>query len=257
MLNNPIRFNDPTGHWIDEGGGFASNKKKNTGLKIVSGRRVGNSDGDGIFVPPSLIDSGGGGAIGNFLSCWNDPECINNVAIDAQNAATGFSITGAMIEAVVTVFGCTAGFKAGVGPGCVIGYGVGNRIHNHSTNYIETFLSWTSLIATIQHDLLVGNTGFDKSGAFVLGEASATSLFTGVLGHQNSSGIIDAFIDGYASKYNEGKAPGIYELIEKTGVNVYGEAWEFSIAHKTPYGNIIPSPPANGIFTPGAAIHQN
>jgi RHS repeat-associated protein len=51
-LNNPVRYTDPTGHWIDEGGGFATNKKKNAGLKIVSGRRVGNSDGDGIFATP-------------------------------------------------------------------------------------------------------------------------------------------------------------------------------------------------------------
>ncbi|MFZ5909209.1 MAG: RHS repeat-associated core domain-containing protein [Chloroflexota bacterium] len=52
VRNNPLRYADPTGHWIDEGGGFATNKKKNGRLKIVSGRRVGNSDGDGVFAPP-------------------------------------------------------------------------------------------------------------------------------------------------------------------------------------------------------------
>jgi len=62
VRNNPLRYADPTGHWIDEGGGFATNKKKNGRLKIVSGRRVGNSDGDGVFNPPSPT---GGGSSGN------------------------------------------------------------------------------------------------------------------------------------------------------------------------------------------------
>jgi len=62
VRNNPLRYADPTGHWIDEGGGFATNKKKNGRLKIVSGRRVGNSDGDGVFAPPSPT---GGGSSGN------------------------------------------------------------------------------------------------------------------------------------------------------------------------------------------------
>jgi len=56
VRNNPLRYTDPTGHWIDEGGGFATNKTKNGRLRIVSGSRVGNSDGDGVFVPPPFTE---------------------------------------------------------------------------------------------------------------------------------------------------------------------------------------------------------
>jgi RHS repeat-associated protein len=61
VRDNPLRYADPTGHWIDEGGGFATNKKKNGRLRIVSGRRVGNSDGDGIFKPSPPTGGGSGG----------------------------------------------------------------------------------------------------------------------------------------------------------------------------------------------------
>ncbi|MBN1452572.1 MAG: hypothetical protein JW963_16265 [Anaerolineales bacterium] len=88
VLNNPIRYNDPTGHWIDEGGGFASNKKKNTGLKIVSGRRVGNSDGDGTFVAPK-----GGRPVDSILTKPN--TVVIGDLVTGGSYITGYCGTGA------------------------------------------------------------------------------------------------------------------------------------------------------------------
>jgi RHS repeat-associated protein len=65
-LNNPSRYTDPTGHWVDEGcGSHICNDTKGAGIRVISGTRVGNSnrnsDGDLVYsAPPPQPPSSGG-----------------------------------------------------------------------------------------------------------------------------------------------------------------------------------------------------
>jgi len=57
--NNPVRYTDPTGYWVDEGCGTSMCRDTTTsGISVISGTRVGNSS-DGY------ISGGSGGDGGN------------------------------------------------------------------------------------------------------------------------------------------------------------------------------------------------
>jgi RHS repeat-associated protein len=47
-LNNPVRYTDPTGYWVDEGCGTSMCSDTTTsGISVISGTRVGNSSYEG------------------------------------------------------------------------------------------------------------------------------------------------------------------------------------------------------------------
>jgi hypothetical protein len=181
MNNNPVKFVDPTGHMVDQGGG--------------------------------------GGAFSMGDDWWKNRQTTtkkaqsnwNNMATKFQDTATVFSSIGGGAEIGAATAGCILGGP----PGCGIGFSAGNKFHQAITNPIESTFSTLSTVSTFVSDVESGNTRFNSSGVLVLGEPSATSLSTQGLGNIVPVGVIDALIDNYASKYAHGESPGIYEL---TGV---------------------------------------
>jgi hypothetical protein len=69
-------------------------------------------------------------------------------------------------------------------------------------------------VATVASDLISGDTGINLStGGFYVGQDSATALVTWELGTITPIGVVDFAIDAYASSYNSGYQPGVYEIL--------------------------------------------
>ena len=100
VLNNPIRFTDPTGHYEDEGCG--------TG---------GSGGGTGCNLPPPLLGGGSGDSEKEGAFSWDDfpkDPTINwdpSGQVDFISASSGISVPGAM------VLGC--GLLSELIPACI------------------------------------------------------------------------------------------------------------------------------------------
>jgi hypothetical protein len=144
------------------------------------------------------------------IHVWAEPS--PDLSIATQDIATAISTTGAVVEASATSAGCTAA----PGSGCVTGWSLGNGFYQVVLNPAETALSWFSTFLSISYDLVTGSTR-SEGNVLIIGEASATALAASITGQSVPIGSVDAAIDSYASAYNHGNAPGIWNLLGVIG----------------------------------------
>jgi hypothetical protein len=115
-----------------------------------------------------------------------------------QDIATGFDFFGALLEVTVVPASCVLG-PEGCGGGLLIVW----TLWNAGPNQAETALSGISLLITAVDDYSDGE----------LGESTATSFTTFVVGGMSPDPIADLIIDGYASGYNHGFFNGIVTIL--------------------------------------------
>ncbi len=144
-----------------------------------------------------------------------NPEYLNEVSLFFTDAAFTTSSAGALVETTATILGL-----AGSPFGGIVGAIAGNQFHLAVTNPIETSLSYAATGTTLVADYEAGNTGLSAQNGTVsatIGEASATALTLQTAGTFMPIGVIDAGIDGYASAYSQGNAPGIFGMFGLNG----------------------------------------
>jgi RHS repeat-associated protein len=206
--NNPVKYNDPSGHDVgcpecygannddeedDDGNGDSGDGgEEDNGLITVS-------EENGLCINALNIGCTGGS---DYYEWWSDeylpnlPGYIHNdlqqTANFLQDAAFVASSMGASAEII--------GYAA-LGPS---GAALGNGFHQVFTNPVETIFSIGSTVTTIADDVFF-NGNFDNS---------VTSISATVAGTLNSIGVVDASIDTYASGYNHGVFPGITTIIQ-------------------------------------------
>ena len=138
---------------------------------------------------------------------------LTEISLFSQDVALGASSAGAGFEVV--------GFLAGGHPGAI----AGNALHQSTTNPIESIASGVSTGATLLDDIFFtpgSGSYMNDAGVFVISDATATSVVATVIGSIVPIAMVDSAIDGYASRYNHGQAPGIFEWLGINGVTLFG-----------------------------------
>lgn len=216
VLNNPVRFIDPTGHrCVSTGPGDCLNDS-GTPINGAGGLGGGGSSSEGggsssgggsttTPVPPSpsptpapIPASSGGiatqtvdtilhGYCGGGPNGWyNFFDCGANIT---QDWALAIDTPFAGLEVVLITTGCFAGLE-----GCVAGAGITDTIFNVlGANADETALSLISAGFSVAAD-------FADDGH--LGQSSAISGVAAVGGFFSPDPILDFAINGFGSAYN-------------------------------------------------------
>ncbi len=213
VLNNPVNFVDPSGHepscvrYLDNQCVVSKTNAGNSVVRdLVPERSVGKSSDQQVEPEPCY------GLPSYLYQCdgpigWIEDRLVD-VAKISQEVAKFMSGGGALAEGVGTLMGCGL-LDAGLA-GCIQGFRMGNLFHRTITNPIESWLGTISLYSTALSDLLNGSTRADFStGNLVIGEATATSYVTYLIGKVNKVGIVDFAIDAYAVSYNDGEISGV------------------------------------------------
>ncbi len=228
VLNNPVRYSDPSGHRMidDECGMNGEDCGERVPASIWNQPENNRDDENGISASRKSRSKGGGnkdeGCEKGDAICQlrnyhdlDDPELWNHIALVTQDMATVASSLGALVTIGSTIFGCVGGTEAGVLPGCAAGYTAGRIFHLGVTNPFETALSFASLLATSRYESLTGDTriGLYDPRTRVVGEATKTSSATFISGSLVTEPILDAAIDIYASGFNHGAFCGISTIL--------------------------------------------
>jgi hypothetical protein len=187
VLNNPLKYTDPTGHCIS-----------------IDGERTCGSGKAPRYDPPKKDKKDKGEKDDNLASSI-DNYCGGPVGLACasymfQDAATLIDAVGVVFtEIPLVTAGCAAGPE-----GCLAGELAAWAAWNASpANATETMLSLISLGLTVTDDY------FNNGG---LGENTLTSSGTFLAGLVNTpSG--DLIVDGYASGYNHGLFNGLTTII--------------------------------------------
>jgi hypothetical protein len=179
--NNPVNFNDPSGHKACGDGEeweCGTGKKQDPKEDPYKPQKKNNKD-----VKDDLV---------NFL---------NGAATVAQDIAMLIDTPFAITEMVFIVGECIAAPPEG----CVTGALMGEAAFNLSgANAAESILGLASLVLTGAADII-------DDGEF--GETTDTSFATFLVGGLMFDPIADLAIDGYASGYNHGTFNGIDSLM--------------------------------------------
>ncbi len=231
--NNPVNFNDPTGHSAS----CSSMEDDCHHVPVTSPAPDKNGGGvnphdddvpddDGIITGKNENNGGdywwNDGTVDDW---WNVPgnpdphycnnllnsqECLDRLAIITQDIATAFSVTGAVVTIASTLIGCALAGEVGFLLGCYGGYLIGVGIHVSIFNYGESVFSGLSFLATAQSDFITGDTDLS---AFEFGEDTKTSFATMVSGTLITNPFFDAGVDIYSSGYNHGLFCGISTIL--------------------------------------------
>jgi hypothetical protein len=203
VLNNPLRYTDPTGHMqCEEYQGACVSENQMTQVwnnnhhnndDDHGGGGVGDSDqplrSPDLNSDPPPVD--GYYCQASTLTCW---------ANFTQDMATTSNSLFAGLELILVVGGCASGGVAGCGAGLLTSW----EIFNMGPNQLESGLSGISLLLTAAEDYSEDNQ---------LGESTATSFSTFVIGGMSPDPIADFIVDGYASGYNHGFFNGLFTLM--------------------------------------------
>ena len=184
VTNNPLRYTDPTGHMQIQDGSQQDNFSQSVFDDYVPLPDPEDDDDENDDNTPDWQY-----CQPRTLSCW---------ANLTQDLATGFDFFGALLEVAVVPASCVLG-PEGCGGGLLIVW----TLWNAGPNQVETALSGLSLLITAVDDYSDGE----------LGESTATSFTTFVVGGMSPDPIADLIIDGYASGYNHGFFNGIVTIM--------------------------------------------
>jgi hypothetical protein len=202
VLNNPLRYSDPTGHSVCEdyaGTCLSENQVTQLWNNTQNNKNHHHDDDhDGSDDDPlssADLDSDPPPVDGYYcqasaLACW---------ANFTQDMATTVDGLLAGLEVVLVGGGCMSGGFAGCGAGLLTSW----EIFNMGPNQLESGLSGVSLLLTAIDDY---------SEDIQLGENTATSFTTFVIGGMSPDPIADVIIDGYASGYNHEFFNGVFTL---------------------------------------------
>jgi hypothetical protein len=142
---------------------------------------------------------------------WLSEQWWSDVSVGLTDLAYATSSVGAGIEATLTGLGAGGGTF-----GAVVGAITGNVIHQTFINPFETVFSSAATLSTIRADTLSGSLGFSTTGETVIVDVSdttVTAVGSQAIGNINPIGVIDAMIDGYASSFSHGNAPGLLATV--------------------------------------------
>ena len=227
--NNPVRYNDPSGHYDECSVALEGCVKSKTSPGLNSRKADKNSEqeelSDVIWSTAKYKNE----ELGKFLA---------NLSTRLQHTANFFSYLGAISEVGFTTAGLLGG-GAAVGwidlgfpvadvsgglAGGLVGWEVGHGIHTLVTNPLESSVSTSSTIATYLSDIAYGNTRIDiyeSNVTAVVGQPTATSVVLTFVGNANTVGMVDAAIDQVGSWYADGKIGGVYNFFGITGESFY------------------------------------
>jgi hypothetical protein len=197
--NNPILHNDPSGHC------FNDTCSPDTHTSPAPPNSGGNCGGAGNYAPEcqsggtqASIDSNDGTTSTESGDGNNNRDAtLTEISNVFQDISTGLSAIGAGMEDAGLAIGGPEGFVAGT----IMYNGTG-------LNLASTISSAISTTATI-----INEHGLD--------DKSSTSLVLTLVGAINPVANLDVVINGWASAYNRGQAPGINSLIN-TASDVIG-----------------------------------
>lgn len=233
VYNNPIIFNDPTGHEIcAEGTSFCFNQNDNTTSGSLSGsgctscwsteedEEVIEEDDEIINLLIDIWNEFGeagvvffsNGCDRSFSKFWTTAECLDSFSLVTQDVATLFSSLGATAALSLVAVGCAA--PADLQLGCGVGYILGVGIHTTFFNGQETVGSTASFITTIQSDLITGDTYFNSLHDWDFGEDTKTGIMSFLPGLISTDPFIDVGADIYASGYNHGYFCGASTILD-------------------------------------------
>jgi RHS repeat-associated protein len=249
VSNNPVNFNDPSGHkpcWAtkkntcnltgdqikalqhgsDQEQNFIKNLAQERGFRLPEDEYFATG---GLWRDPSFNVVGGGGSINQSDGCKSDdiicilrehhgiddPELWDYISITSQDVATVMSSFGAFVTLASTISGCVVGTEAGILPGCAAGYAAGSLFHFGVTNPLESILSTVSLGATGISDYFTEdiNGKLWDPRTWAVGEDTKTSFTTWGVGQLITEPFVDAGIDIYASGYSHGAFCGISTVL--------------------------------------------
>ncbi len=213
VQGNPIRYNDPSGHKLEnlEGacvdsnseyvcGGYYPEWHEKAGESIPDPRDrkiIDEVRGAITDVGDELIDEwnhpyGGGGFRDIYCGgVANTVDLLNCGAMFTQDAATAIDLAGVGMEGALFTAGCFVGGPAG----CAEGLFFAQKVWLASGNPLESGFSAASFIFTLAADVL-------DDGEF--GEASEMSLIGALVGGSTIDPMGDLIVDGYGSGYNHG-----------------------------------------------------
>ncbi len=232
VLNNPIRFNDPTGHEpkYGEGACYEINCNNANGTKVVDGNGKGGAPkkrdedqenlGDifeKVYDDWATLDAKCASS-GN--DTFNNAACLDYIAVVSQDLATIASGIGAAVTAITTIVGCAVGSEAGILPGCAAGYALGFWTHFNDTNIVESGFNIVTYLATAQSDFKTGDTKIDLHNPgqqIIVGEDTITATHTLIAGITTSEPFSDFAIDFYSSGYNHGYFCGMSTILDCFG----------------------------------------
>ncbi len=238
VLNNPVRYSDPSGHGIDYGISDSGSKidrsgdlkrwktyilernkgeraKKETNITSEANQRnnifsngISYSEDHGVCIRWGNIGCSGGMSYEEWLKNEYYPMLINvyfhsdlqNISILSQDIAILFDYIGFHFELLLIP-----------------------EVHTSITNPLETTASWTSTAATALDDYYYTKKSYydDQNQVFVVDEATANSFIMSAIGTLIPSALIDGIIDVLASEYNHGNAPSFLEVMDLKGKRIY------------------------------------
>jgi hypothetical protein len=248
VRNNPVNYNDPTGHSENNCGDNGSL----CGGSYGGGPYSGGNDGGGGGNSNNYDDDEGGGTsdvdndpynsvvnlktddeINNpLIDIWNqdgeavydffdngcddsmsgflnNAACLDDASLITQDLATLFSSAGATVALFTTLLGCIA-----TEVGCGVGYMVGTEIHIAFFNPYESVFSGISFVTTVRSDWRTRDTYFNSLHNWEVGEDTITGFATFLPGQLTADPLIDAGIDIYASGYNHSYFCGASSILD-------------------------------------------
>lgn len=240
VRNNPLRYTDPTGHWVDEGCGYsACNDTTSSGVQVISGTRTGNSNrqsnGGLVYSAPTPSD------------LPSDDDIVINLDIDnIPGTADFYSDLATSLD--VSVLGLDLSLEALAAAGFIIGYWygaawsggtpvtglpggfIGWSIVQMSVQPIITAGNWVALAATVSGTIADDMAGNSEIGLSIRSSASGTTVDMDM---QLSSSVQEAWTITYLSFQGEAQLTETSLLLQAAAV-----ANDFGILPPTPWGTL-------------------
>ncbi len=177
--NNPVRYNDPTGHMIEED----------------KGGKKGRMDESSTELDEIIQEEAN-----PIESYCGENSTLGCISMALQDATTLVDLVGVgLIEVPLVAAGCFGGGLAG----CLAGEAEAIAVWNVTGNPIDIALSWSSTFFTFMDDV-INNGG--------MGENTVTSVSSSIAGMMAPTPSTDLIIDTYASGYNHGFFNGILSI---------------------------------------------
>jgi RHS repeat-associated protein len=200
VINNPLRYTDPTGHMQVQDGPqqddfsqavYDSYEPQLDNDDDEDDDNPGGGGGHPLLSPNPTVTLENSYCGGGPNGAYNFFDCAANVT---QDLSLLIDTPFAFGELVLITAGCFAGPQ-----GCLAGAGVADTVFNVTgANGAETVLSLVSMVSSFAADYADDNH---------FGESTVTAAVTGVGGLFSPDPLIDFAIDGFGSAYNHDVNP--------------------------------------------------
>jgi RHS repeat-associated protein len=218
VLNNPLKYTDPTGHTSVCGFSYSDPECEGNYTPTRRPTRPVANGGGYQYVPdagvdntPAPLPAGGGLESGLNIpvdvciggcerevilgsggsSCRMDPCFKNDVLADVFNDLSNIlDLVGEVLSTVqlgMATGGCLAGARFGGAKGCAAGYTLAQRFYVSFTpiDDWENLAGLAAILTTSASDFFGDRTGYDPRMGIVIGGDTGVELATALLGMQN------------------------------------------------------------------------